>query len=91
MREKDVETTIRKHIKTMPLSWSEKLHADGFQGRSTVDLVGSDRGRPFWVEVKAPDGVLSSIQAFSLERARLSGYVSGCVSSVEEFRRLFDE
>lgn len=90
MSEKAIEDAIKHHIRACG-GWVVKLHADGLQGRDTLDLVGAYRGRPFWIEVKASDGTLSPIQQHSIDRARRTGYVSGAVTSVSEFEGLFNE
>ena len=88
MAEKQIEDMIKTRIKATG-GWVIKLHADEMQGKETLDLMGGYRGRAFFVEVKAPDGVVSPMQAYVIERARQSGYVSGAVASLEEFENLF--
>ncbi len=87
--EKRIEADIKAHIRANG-GWVEKLHADGVQGRGTLDLMGAYRGRPFLVEVKAADGKPTPTQEALVRRARNGGDVSGVVSSVDEFHALFE-
>lgn len=87
--EKNFEEKLKRYIRRNG-GWVVKIHADAMQGRDTLDLVGGFRGKPFLVDVKAPDGVVERIQKFAARRARMTGYVTGFVSSIEEFDALFD-
>jgi hypothetical protein len=89
-REKLVEHNIRVKIWLEPKSFCMKIHADGMQGKNTLDLIGAYKGRPFMIEVKAPDGVPSMIQEALVRRFQKCGYVAGVVSSWDEFKALFD-
>jgi hypothetical protein len=88
--EKRIESTLKELIRANG-GWVEKLHADGVQGRGTLDLLGAYRGRPFLVEVKATDGKPTPTQEALVRRAHNGGFVSGIVASVEAFEALFVE
>ncbi len=87
--EKHDEAEIKRHIRASG-GWVEKLHADGVQGKGTLDLLGSYRGRPFLVKFKAESGKPTPTQTALVRRARQGGFVSGVVASVAEFEGLFD-
>lgn len=89
MREKTIETRIRQHVSARG-GFCVKLHADAMQGKTTLDLLGGYRGKPFLVEVKRPDGKATTLQQALVRIARRNGFISGIVSSVEEFEALFD-
>lgn len=89
--EKAVENQIKHHITAFEQSWSLKLHGSSVTGKSFPDLLGSFRGRPFLVEVKADGGSPSHGQLLWVQRLRDSGYVSGVVYSLEDFLSLFEE
>lgn len=88
MKEKLVEEQIREYIKAQ-CGFSTKLHADGVQGRDTLDLIGGVFGKPFMVDVKKPGGSASRIQKYLVKRAQKQGYIAGIVDSVESFKGLF--
>lgn len=88
MREKDVESHIKDYVRQQG-GWVVKLHADGTQGMNTLDLLGSLNGKPFLVEVKKPNGRVRPHQTYLVERASTTGYVSGIVSSLKEFKALW--
>lgn len=85
-----VKIALKKYIVANG-GWVVKLHADGMQGRGTIDLLGGYRGRPFYVEVKAPDGTVEPAQQFQVDRASRTGFVAGIVASAEEFEQLFTD
>lgn len=88
MSEKSIENEIKFFVKS-ERGWVTKIHADGVQGKDTVDLIGSLYGLPFIVEVKDGDKAPSKIQQFILDRAAQSGYVAGCVGTLAAFKALF--
>lgn len=88
MREKSVENQIKAYV------YSEggiaiKLFAGVEQGKNTLDLIGGVYGRPFWVEVKKPNGVASVVQLELVKRFKAQGFISGVVESLDEFKELF--
>jgi hypothetical protein len=94
--EKRIENAIKAYVRAHKRtsgdgSFVVKLFANGEQGKTTLDLVGSFRGKPFMVEVKAPNGKTSLIQSMLVKQARKGGYVSGVVDSVMAFIDLFEE
>ena len=89
MNEKQVEQAIKRNIRAAPDSFVVKIHADGTQGRNTLDLVGAYKGVPFWVDVKTPDGGVSLVQRGLIRRCRACGFVSGAVSGWDAFKALF--
>ena len=89
MSEKYIETHIRNYVNGRPKSFVIKLHADGTQGKDTLDLLGALDGVPFFVEVKDVDGAPSLMQQALVKRYADCGYVTGIVKSVDEFKALF--
>lgn len=88
MTEKSVETEIKEYV-AAHYGWVTKIHADGMQGKSTLDLLGSVFGKPFYVEVKKPGGVASPMQNFLVNRAQRTGFISGIVDDLDDFVVLF--
>jgi hypothetical protein len=88
--EKLIENAIKKYIRDSG-GWVVKIHAGMEQGKSTLDLLGSLNRKPFLVEVKRVGGVPSLAQEILVTRARMSGYVSGIIESLDEFKALFEE
>lgn len=89
MSEKSIENEIKFFVKS-ERGWVTKIHADGVQGKDTVDLIGGLYGKPFYVEVKKDEHEEpSKIQEYLLDRAAQSGYVAGCIGSLEAFKDLF--
>ena len=85
--EKKVENEIKEFI------WNSggfvaKVHAGAEQGRNTLDLIGGIFGKPLMVEVKRVGGVPSKAQLIIVKRAKLHGYISGIVESLDEFKKL---
>lgn len=89
--EKRIEMKIRAHVAATPHGWSVKLHADGHQGRGTLDLLGGYQGHPFLVEVKRVGGEASKIQDALVRQAQRGGFVSGIIDSVAAFVALFEQ
>lgn len=86
--EQIVVNAIIAYVNKHPNSFVVKTNTTGLS-KKQLDLVGSLRGVPFWVDAKAPGKQASKLQRGLVRLYRLGGYVSGVVDSVEGFRGLF--
>lgn len=75
-------------------SFAIKYHGSPITIVGIPDLIGAWRGVPFVVEVKRPEEMTSGLslaQKAWLSVFQRGGYVTGVVSSFEEFVKLFDK
>lgn len=91
MREYDIQTAIVREAQREGFAYV--LYGNATQGTGLLDVFGSYRGRPFWVEVKTPEtrNAATPAQKYNIRLALTNGYVSGIVASVEDFQALFEE
>lgn len=75
-KEKHIKEKILKHLRTIPGSFVWKISDNFYSG--IPDIFFCHEGRAIFFEVKADDGVLSEIQAWTigeLHKAGLEAYI----------------
>ena len=93
MLERRVATKLLNMINADGIcSFAIKYHGTATTLAGIPDVIGAWRGQPFAIEIKTPDEKvrgLSLIQRAWLEKFQRGGYVTGVVTSIQEFRDLF--
>ena len=89
-RESTIVAAIMQALKSVPELVVRKRWGSEMAAAGDPDLTGCFRGRHFELEVKAPGGRLTRIQAIRLEEWRAAGAITGVVHGVEEALTLLD-
>jgi very-short-patch-repair endonuclease len=90
MKEKTIVANIAKYLHSLPRTWYFKVHGGPFQLAGVPDLIGCHHGRFFAIEVKTPDGKLSTLQRAILSQIQAAGGLCGVARSVDDARRILD-
>lgn len=89
MTERDIRRAIIEALRSAGATVHPQTGAYGSRG--TPDLLACYRGRFVAIEVKAPRGRLSELQAARIEAIRAAGGVAGVARSVDEALALLEE
>jgi len=84
MKEKIIVRQISKYLDSLPDTWYFKVWGGPFQIAGIPDLIGVQSGRFFALEVKTPDGRLSTLQRIILQKIRDAGGLCGVARSVQD-------
>lgn len=76
-------------LRARPGTWTVKVAAGPWQSKGLPDVLHLEGGRLFALELKAPKGKVTPLQAATLLRLRAAGAVTEVVRSMEDLTGLF--
>lgn len=85
--EKSIVDKIMRWLKSLPLCNARKRRG-GISNAGQPDIEGCICGLHFEIEVKAPDGRLSKLQAAKLKQWGRAGAITGVAYSLDDARRI---
>lgn len=84
VREATIQKAILRWLRTRPQSFTVKLAAGPYSVPGLPDILHVEKGRPFFLEVKRPDGRATPLQVAMIEQLVRAGAVAAVVRSVED-------
>lgn len=88
--ERDIQKAILSVLRSRPKSFTIKLAVGPYSLPGIPDILHLERGRPYFLEVKAEGGQLTRLQAATMDKLRAAGCVAVVVYSECEAMLLVD-
>jgi len=79
---------IRSLLREVPDLWFTAHPGSRFGERGVPDFLGCYAGRMFWIEAKAPDGVVSLLQGRQIRLLQKSGAYGAVAKNIETVQLL---
>ncbi|GHV05982.1 hypothetical protein FACS1894217_03790 [Clostridia bacterium] len=90
MLERDIVSSITRHLKTVPNCFFWKEHGGQYGTAGLPDLICCINGRFVAFEVKTPVGKLTKLQEITIQRIKDSKGEAYKVTSVEDVRAVIN-
>jgi hypothetical protein len=86
--ESGLQTKVIKYLRNVG-AMVDNIHGNEYQA-SIADLIICYRGRYIALELKAPDGVLSSGQRHKLRKVQRAGGIGECIHGINKVQSIID-
>lgn len=86
VKESTIQQAILRWLRARPDSFTVKLAAGPYTVPGLPDILHVEKGRPFFLEVKRPDGRATPLQVATLEQLAQAGAVAALVRSVADVK-----
>ncbi|GHU87536.1 hypothetical protein FACS1894202_02000 [Clostridia bacterium] len=90
MLERDIVSSITRHLKTVPSCFYWKEHGGQYGTAGLPDLICCINGRFVAFEVKTPVGKLTKLQEITIQRIKAAKGEAYKVTSVEDVRAVIN-
>lgn len=87
MKESYLQTQVMRWLKTQPSTWCYKAHDTYTSG--IPDILGCHRGVMFAIELKGPNGYVSQLQWYCVDRIEVAGGMATVCRSLDEVKQFF--